>query len=88
MTTEVLTVAFIIAVVAFFKEQFGLSGKAALLAAFVVALVVGLAPLIGVTIPALAPWIEGIVKIIVLFLSATGGVDAITQLGAKVKKAT
>ena len=73
----VLDAAFIIAVTAFFKEQFGLDGKFALLAALLVALVVGLAPLVGATLPALAPWIEGVIKVLVLFLSAAGGYDAI-----------
>lgn len=77
--SEVLTVAFVIAVTAFFKEQFGFSGKVSLAAAFVVSLVVGLAPLLGTQFPGLAPWIEQIVGIVVLFLSAAGSVDAISQ---------
>jgi hypothetical protein len=77
---EVLTVALIIAVTAFFKEQFGFSGKAALACAFGVALLVGIAPLLGTQFPTLAPWIEQVLKVIVLFLSASGSVDAIKQL--------
>lgn len=76
---EVLTIAFIIAVTAFFREQFGLSGKASLGCAFVVALIVGLAPQLAATIPALAPWIEAVIRVIVLFLSAAGSVDALKQ---------
>lgn len=83
---EILTVAFIIAVTAFFKEQFGFTGKSALAAAFLVALIVGLAPLVGSAFPPLAPWIEQVIKIIVLFLSAAGSVDAITQFKLKAQK--
>jgi len=80
----VLDAAFIIAVTAFFKQQFGLAGGAALLAALVVALVVGLAPLVGVTFPAFAPWISAVINVVVLFLSAAGGYDAIVELKNKV----
>ena len=75
--SEILTVAFIIAVTAFFKQQFGFSGKTALACAFVVSLLVGFAPLIGTLLPASAPFITVLINTIVLFLSAAGSYDAI-----------
>lgn len=74
-----LTVAFIVAVTAFFKEQFGFSGRASLAAAFGVSLVVGLAPTLAAAVPALAPWITQLVSIIIMFVAAAGSVDAIKQ---------
>jgi hypothetical protein len=75
----VLDAAFIIATVAFFKTQFGFSGKVTLLAAFVVALIVGLAPTITAQFPNVAPWITQIAGVIVLFISSAGTVDALGQ---------
>lgn len=75
----ILDAAFIIAAVAFFKAQFGFSGKASLLAAFCVALIVGFAPTIAAQFPTIAPWITQLVTVIVLFISAAGSVDALAQ---------
>ena len=77
--TDVLTIAFIVAVTSFFKEQFGFSGRTSLLAAFFVALVVGFAPALATQFPAIAPWIENFIRVVVLFLSAAGSVDALKQ---------
>jgi len=71
----ILTVAFIVAVTAFFKQQFGLVDKAALALAFVVSIVVGLAPQLVDALPALGPWIDAVIKVVVLFLSAAGSYD-------------
>jgi hypothetical protein len=79
----ILTVAFVIAVVAFFKKQLNLSGWKVLLAAFVVCLVIGLVPVIIVTFPLSAPWVTAVVGIVVLFLTATGSVDFITEIRNK-----
>jgi len=75
----VLDAAFIIAVTAFFKQQLEISGKAALLCAFVTALVLSFAPLLALQFPALGPWIEATVKTFIVFLSAAGGYDALQQ---------
>lgn len=82
----VLDVAFVVAIVAFLKEQFGLTGKIVLLYAFLVALFFGFAPLIAELIPVAAPFIVVIVKVAVLFLGAAGSWDAVKQLTAKKAK--
>lgn len=79
----VLDVAFIIAVTAFFKEQLQIGGKAALGLAFLVALIVGIAPLIGGMVPAAAPFIDVVIKVVVLFLGAAGSYDAVMDLRYK-----
>ena len=80
MEITVLDVAFVVAVTAFFKTQFGWEQKFALLAAFVVSLVVGLAPQVAATLPAFAPWIESFLRVVVIFLSAAGSYDFTVEL--------
>jgi hypothetical protein len=80
---EILTVAIIIAITAFFKKQLGLSGWRVLLAAFIVALFLGLEPVIVSTFPVIAPWLSAVVNVIVLFLTAAGSVDFITAVRTK-----
>lgn len=75
----VLDAAFVLAVTAFFKQQFEISGKLALLCAFVTSLILSFAPLLALQFPMLAPWIEQLVKTFVIFLSAAGGYDALQQ---------
>ncbi len=60
------TVGFIIALTAFFTTQFSLNGKKALAAAFFVALFFGFAPLVSEALPTFAPFIDVILKTIVL----------------------
>ena len=80
MENPVLTVAFIVALTAFFKEQFGLTGWKVLLAAFIVALFIAFLPLVSALVPAAAPWLNQLLQVIVLFLAAAGSVDFIRQL--------
>jgi hypothetical protein len=77
LENPVLNVAFIIAITAFFKKQLALTGWKVLLAAFVVALLIGLVPVIIATFPATSSWLTSIVNVIVLFLGATGTSDFI-----------
>jgi hypothetical protein len=75
MEIQILDVAFVIAVTAFFKKQFGWEQKIALIAAFVVALVVGIAPQVSAALPLVAPWIDSTLRVVVIFLSAAGSYD-------------
>ncbi|MDD5397416.1 MAG: hypothetical protein PHW24_05190 [Candidatus Moranbacteria bacterium] len=77
---DILTVAIIIAITAFFKKQLGLSGWRVILAAFIVSLILGMIPIIGATFPVIAPWLAALTKVIVLFLGAAGTVDFIGVL--------
>jgi hypothetical protein len=81
--TTVLTIAFVIAVTAFVKKQFALTGWKVLLAAFIIVLVVALIPLIAASYPPVAPWVNTIGIVIVLFLSATGTTDFVTDIRTK-----
>jgi cell division protein FtsW (lipid II flippase) len=54
----VLDTAFVLVVVAFLKKQFILDGNVVLVVAFLIALAVAAAPLIGGLVPAAAPWIK------------------------------
>ncbi len=77
LENPILTVAFVVAITAFFKKQFGLADKLALLAAFLTSVFVGFVPLLGTLLPAFAPWLESLTNVIVLFLSAAGSYDFI-----------
>ena len=79
----VLDVAFVIALTAFLKEQFGLTGRAVLIAAFVICLGFGLAPLIADLIPATLPYVQVLFKTLLLFFSAAGSYDAIVAFKLK-----
>lgn len=72
----VLDVAFVIAVTAFFREQFGLKGKAVIGVAFLVTLIIGYVPLISELFPNVAPWLRVLVGTFSLFLAAAGSWDA------------
>lgn len=82
----VLDVAFVVAVVAFIKTQFEVTGKAVLFWAFVVCLVIGFAPLVAGLIPAISPFLEVLIKVVVLFLSAAGSWDAVRGIQKKQSK--
>lgn len=79
----ILTVAFIVAVTQFFKTQIGLTGWKVLLAAFLVAIVIGLVPAIIAAFPVIAPWLTAVVNVIVLFLSAVGTYDFVMEVRTK-----
>jgi hypothetical protein len=78
------TVAFVIAWVAFFTTQFNLKGNIALLCAFFVALLFGLAPLASAAYPSIAPFLDVILNTILLTVSAAGGYDIIMKVASKV----
>jgi hypothetical protein len=80
MENPVLNVAFIVALTAFFKEQFGLTGWKVLIAAFGVALVIAFLPLVSALVPAAAPWLDQLLQVILLVLAAAGSVDFIKQI--------
>jgi len=79
----ILTVGFIIATTQFFKTQLGLTGWKVLLAAFIVALLIGLVPVIITAFPVAAPWLNAVVNVIVLFLSAVGAYDFVMEVRTK-----
>lgn len=76
----VLSVAFVVALVAFLKKQFQLVGWKVLLSAFLVALVVAYVPVVEAQFPAAQVWIDPVVKVVGLFVAAAGSWDAATQL--------
>lgn len=82
----VLDVAFVIAVVAFLKEQFSLKGSAVIAWAFVVTLIFGFAPLIATMLPPIAPFVDALLKVVVLFLGAAGSWDAVRSIARKQTK--
>lgn len=75
MEISVLDVAFVLAVTAFLKEQFGFENKVALGAAFAVSLIVGLAPQIAALVPAFAGWFDAVLNVVKIFLAAAGSYD-------------
>lgn len=78
------TVAFVIAWVAFFTTQFNLKGNVALLAAFLVSLLFGLAPLLSATYPQIAPFLDVLLNTILLTVSAAGGYDLVMKVATKI----
>lgn len=73
-----IDVAFVVAVTAFFRTQFGLTGTAVLIVAFAVTLLYSIAPLIGEALPVTVPWIAAVLQIFWLFVTAAGSVDAVS----------
>jgi len=78
----VLTAVFIVAVAQFFKVQLSLKGWRVLLAVFIVALIMGLVPVVIAQFPVVAPWLTAVVNVIVLFLGAAGSVDFVKEVKA------
>lgn len=76
----VLNVAFVIAAVAFFKQQFHLSGWQPIVCAFVLALLVAFLPDIYLLLPVAKPIVEKVVFVIALFLAAPGVFDLAVDL--------
>jgi hypothetical protein len=81
---EVGTVAFVIVLVAFFNKQFELQGNKSLLAAFVVALVFGFAPLVSELLPTIAPFIAIFLQTLLLTIAASGGNDFVMKVAQKI----
>lgn len=73
----IIDVAFVVAITAFLKEQFGLKGYVVLLVAFFIALAFGVAPLIAGMFPEAGPYIKVFMDTVVLFLAAAGSYDAV-----------
>jgi hypothetical protein len=80
MENPILTVAFVVAITAFFKEHLGLTGWKVMLAAFLTAMVLAFLPLLASTFPQAAPWLNQFVQVVILFLTAAGTVDFVKQL--------
>jgi len=80
----VIDVAFIVAITAFIKKQFGLEGKSAMLVAFATALIFGVAPLVGQFIPGSVAWLDVLLKTFTLFLAAAGSYDAVVSVSTHV----
>ncbi|RIK31148.1 MAG: hypothetical protein DCC56_02875 [Anaerolineae bacterium] len=72
---QVIDVAFVIAVVAFFRERVQISGYRALIAAFAVAVLFNIAPIVAQSFPVISPWLDALLNSIVLFIAAAGSVD-------------
>lgn len=83
----VIDVAFVIATVAFFKQQAGLKGWANLGVAFVTILFLVFLPDIVTLFPGSAYVVEKIITVVKLFFSAPGLFDTAVDIGAKIKKA-
>ncbi len=81
---QVNTVAFIIAMTAFFTVQFNFKGNLALACAFTVSLCFALAPLVSAAYPTIAPALDVILKTILLTISAAGGYNVMMKVAAKV----
>jgi hypothetical protein len=79
----VIDIAFVVAVTAFIREQFNLSGVKVLVIAFAVTLGFNLAPLIGEVLPALTPWLDALLKTFWLFVVSAGSVDAVRYFVGK-----
>ena len=79
MQTEILTVAFVAALTAFFRAR-GIAENRALVLAFAVSVFVAVAPLIAALLPPAQPFLQVLLQIIVLFLGAAGAYDLIVDL--------
>lgn len=75
MELNFVDVAFVLAAVAFFKAQFGLAKGWAILSSFLLALALGLAPVLQNALPNLAPWVDVVVNTVKVFLMASGSFD-------------
>lgn len=77
LTNPVLDVAFVVAATAFFKAQLGLEGRLALLCAFVLSLIVALAPVASAAFPTISPWVNAVIGVVALFVGSAGSYNAI-----------
>lgn len=80
---QVGTVGFVVVLVAFFTAQFNLKGNIALAAAFVVALLFNIAPLLSSPLNAPAI-VDVILNTVLLTISASGGYNFINKVATKV----
>lgn len=75
----VLDAAFVLAVVAFLKEQFKIKGVAVLLCAFVICLAYGFTPIVNEMFPNISPFVKVLWNTFVLFLASAGSFDLVTS---------
>jgi hypothetical protein len=87
-TSQLEFIAFLVAITGFFKQQFNVTGKAILLVAFAVGIVLWFLPDIELLLPAAASWIEKLLEFIKLFLASVGSFDVVVNVGAKIATAT
>lgn len=83
MELSFVDVAFVIAAAAFFKAQFGLEKRGAIVASFALALLLNFAPLVAQRLPDLSPWLEAFLSTIKVFLTASGSFDLAVDLFKK-----
>lgn len=76
----VIDVAFVIAAVAFFKAQFGLKGWGAIGVAFLLSLGLSFLPELYSAFPQFQPYLEKVVGLVQLFLTAPGLFDLTKEL--------
>jgi hypothetical protein len=76
---DLLTVAFVVALTAFFKAR-GFAEGRALLLSFAVAVFVGVAPLLAAMIPPAVPFVDVLIRILTLFLGASGSYDLFVDI--------
>jgi hypothetical protein len=81
-----LTVAFVVTATQFFKTQFSLANRYALLCAFIVALIVAFAPIVADQFPAASPYLNAFANVIALFIAGAGSYDLATALIDKSKQ--
>lgn len=74
----VLDTVFVLAVVAFVKEQFKIKGTAVLIVAFVICLAYGITPIVNEMFPNIAPFVKVLWNTFVLFLASAGSFDLVT----------
>ena len=77
---QVVDIAFVIAITAFFKEQFGLVGKATIGVAFLVGVVMWGLPILTTAFPVAAPYINSFLLFLKVWLGAMGTADFGGQL--------
>lgn len=85
MEITTIDIAFVLATVAFFKANLNLKGGTILFSAFLAVLFVAFIPDLVALYPAAAPYVEKIIFIVKLFLTAPGVWDLGTQIGSKIK---
>lgn len=81
MENVLLDVAWVAAITAFVKQQFGTSGKGTLLVAVLAGMFAAFEPLVAASFPVAAPWLDAFIKGLGLAIGAAGSVDLLKQVG-------
>lgn len=79
----VVNVAFVIAAVAFFKQRFGFFGWKAVLSAFLVSALVVYLPDLYAAFPQAQPYLEKLIGIVQVFITAAGSYDLAIDVKSK-----